>query len=51
MSATLGLLERIEAMMFRRGGLVKLGVDFGFTEAGENGGVGRRRWGGGAKRA
>jgi hypothetical protein len=49
MSATLGLLPRIAGMMFRRGGLVKRGVDFGPAEAEEYVRVGRRRWGGGGQ--
>jgi len=47
--ATQRPLPRIAAMMFRRGGWVKRGVDFGPTEAGEDGGVGRRRRGGGGQ--
>ena len=47
--ATQRLLPRIAAMMFRRDGLVKRGVDFGPAEAVEDVGVGRRRWGGGGQ--
>jgi hypothetical protein len=47
--ATLGLVPRIETMMFRRGGLVKRGVDFGPLEAVEDVGVERRCWGGGGQ--
>ena len=45
--ATQRLLPRIEAMMFRREGSVKRGVDFGPAAAEEEGRVGTRRWGGG----
>ena len=47
MSAARRLLPRIEAMMFRREGSVKRGVDFGPAAAEEEGRVGTRRRGGG----